>query len=469
MCTSTALLTTYFKASLVDIHEAFFRTSAARPLDHFFMSLKQYLHASPWICAPMVHQSELTFRLLCRRYNVSLAATPMLHSRIFASTPEYRAIEYQTHPLDQPLIAQLCASEPHDVVNAAQHLGGANLIDLNFGCPQQIAKRGNYGAFLLTDVPKMQSLVNALVETAPHIPVSCKIRLLPSKQATLNVATALIEAGAQMLTVHGRTREQNKQQSGAANWKAVRSVVAAVREQSGTDVVVVSNGGVGSLHEAQASLDYTGADGVMAAEGLLCNPAMFYEIDKDDDTAVQEFVDLVKLRPVVAEATVDRATASTELLLYTHLIHMRQLALAQEYLALAKLHSNQYMKPVRSHVFKLCHAVLTDNTDVRVVFGKAKTLEHMEQGIAVLVARTEEGCAAFGSGGSGGSVGVDVIRESIEWARDQSEREKQEVHEVTAKFYVAAAAGLALYCNDVVGQTAATLDQKLWYTRHPRM
>ena len=238
--------------------------------------LKQFFHkTSPFICAPMVHQSELTFRLLCRRYDVSLAATPMLNSKIFAAVKSYRNIEFQTHSNDQPLIAQLAASEPKQLLEATHHLHQrCDIIDLNFGCPQAIARRGNYGAFLLSDIPKMQSLVNCLAETyGARTPISCKIRILPTHAATLEVAQGLIEAGCQILTIHGRTRDQNKQKSGAANWSVIKKVISDLQDRY-PNVVIISNGGVGNLKDAYDCMKYTKAHGVMAAEGLLCNVSL---------------------------------------------------------------------------------------------------------------------------------------------------------------------------------------------------
>lgn len=88
-----------------------------------------------------------------------------------------------------------------------QHMCDA--VDLNLGCPQDIARRGRYGSFLLEETELITSIVRTLHEGL-DIPVTCKIRCLPTLEATIALARALQDAGCQMLTVHGRTKEENK-------------------------------------------------------------------------------------------------------------------------------------------------------------------------------------------------------------------------------------------------------------------
>ena len=455
------------------------RNSLRMTTNHIRQKLLEF---GPWIASPMVHQSELTFRLLCRRYNVGLASTPMLNAKVFACTPEYRNLEYQTHKDDHPLIAQLAGPEPKDMLASSKYLTSKNcsVIDLNFGCPQAIARRGNYGAFLLHDIPRIKSLVQVL-RSNTNVPVSCKIRLLDTKEETLDVAHALVDAGCQMLTVHGRTRHQNKQRSGSSSWQAVRAVASALRKE---DVVIVSNGGVASLSEAQDCMQYTGADGVMSAEGLLCNPSLFYDITRDVDPIVQAFVKRVQAAAAAAARHDNEENVKKKhqcCTLFTCLLEMRQLGLAQEYMTLARLHCDNYLKPVRSHLFKLCHVSLSlsENNDVRGTFAQARTFAAMELAVNTLEQRALHGMQRELHDISGrrslpfeSSV---VVEEAIEWVSHHEEKRKSEQNEneeYSARYRVAAIAALEHYFG-VSGMHAdddysSANMSNLWYSRHPR-
>lgn len=109
-------------------------------------------------------QSELPFRMLCRKYGATAAYSPMMHARLFAESPAYRAEHLSTCPADRPLFVQFCANDPQVLLAAARHVddGRCDYVDLNFGCPQRIAKRGNYGAFLMDDLPTVEALVRTL-------------------------------------------------------------------------------------------------------------------------------------------------------------------------------------------------------------------------------------------------------------------------------------------------------------------
>lgn len=134
----------------------------------------------PVIMAPMVNQSELAFRLLCRKISGNrVCYSPMINSRQFINSKKYREEMFQTTEADRPLIAQFCGNDPEILTQAGKfvqdHCDG---IDLNFGCPQKIAKRGRYGAFLLEDADLLERIVKKM-SSELKVPISCKIRLVP--------------------------------------------------------------------------------------------------------------------------------------------------------------------------------------------------------------------------------------------------------------------------------------------------
>ena len=168
--------------------------------------------------APMVDQSELAFRELCKRYGATLGYTPMIHARLFVESPKYRQEIFSTSTRDRPLLAQFCANDPEMLLKAASLIAPyCDGVDINFGCPQRIAKRGNYGAFLMDDWKTVDALIRKLDEELP-VPVTAKIRVFDDLETTLKYAKMVEAAGAQLVAVHGRTREQKRCAEIRANW-----------------------------------------------------------------------------------------------------------------------------------------------------------------------------------------------------------------------------------------------------------
>ncbi|KAG9439994.1 hypothetical protein H6P81_020159 [Aristolochia fimbriata] len=227
------------------------------------------LGAPKFIVAPMVDNSELPFRMLCRKYGAHGAYTPMLHARIFSENEKYRSLEFTTCKEDRPLFVQFCANDPDILLEAARRVEPyCDYVDINLGCPQRIARRGNYGAFLMDNLPLVKSLVEKLAMNL-HVPVSCKIRIFPSLQDTLSYAKMLEEAGCSLLAVHGRTRDQKDGKKFRADWDIIRNVREAVR------IPVLANGNVRHVSDVYSCLEETGVEGVLSAESLLENPALF--------------------------------------------------------------------------------------------------------------------------------------------------------------------------------------------------
>ena len=111
---------------------------------------------------------------------------------------------------DRPLVVQFCANDPDILLNAAQMVQDhCDAVDINLGCPQGIAKKGNYGSFLLEKPDIIVAMVTKLKKHL-KVPVTCKIRCLPNEADTLVLAKKIEDAGASLLTVHGRTKEHNK-------------------------------------------------------------------------------------------------------------------------------------------------------------------------------------------------------------------------------------------------------------------
>jgi tRNA-dihydrouridine synthase 1 len=178
--------------------------------------------------------------------------------------------------LDRPLFVQFCANKPEELLDAAQYVAPfCDAVDLNLGCPQGIARKGAYGAFLQEDHELIYGLVNKLHKEL-HVPVTAKIRILETKEKTLEYAKKVLSAGASILTVHGRQRDQKGHKTGLADW----SVLRYLRGNLPKETVLFANGNILRREDIDRCLEVTGVDAVMSAEGNLYDPAIFADAPK---------------------------------------------------------------------------------------------------------------------------------------------------------------------------------------------
>ena len=231
---------------------------------------------------------------------------------------------------DRPLIAQFCANDPAVLLEAAKEIEKhADAVDINFGCPQHIAKRGHYGAFLMDDWKLVYDMVKILHDNL-SVPVTCKIRVFETVEKTVEYAKMIESAGCQLLAVHGRLREQKGHKTGLADLSKIKAVKDAL------SIPVFANGNVIYPEDVAECLRQTGADGIMSAEGNLYNPAIFSGRE-----------------PPVWE-------------------------MANEYLEICKTVGYRAAY-IRAHFFKLYHAALAKYTDFRHRLGECRELEEFEQ------------------------------------------------------------------------------------------
>lgn len=281
-----------------------FRTMARQKLHGraFYESLGSPKH----ILAPMVDQSEFAWRLLTRSFlppdlrTSILAYSPMLHAKLFVEGPKYRASHFEplkpplslaqpgdaeqrktlgeedayldgNPEIDRPLFVQFCANDPEHFLEAAKIVQPyCDAVDLNLGCPQGIARRGHYGSFLQEDWDTIHNLISTLHEKL-DIPVTAKMRVLETKERTLEYAKMILNAGASIITVHGRQRDQKGHNTGLADWSVLRNL----RETLPPETVIFANGNILQHGDIPKCLDETKSDGVVSAEGNLYDPSIF--------------------------------------------------------------------------------------------------------------------------------------------------------------------------------------------------
>ena len=249
----------------------------------------------------MVRYSKLPFRLLARSYDTDITYTPMILAHEFIRSSIARDSDFTTCPLERQatpdgrqhaLIAQFASSEPEEFARAAQLIGPwVDGVDLNCGCPQSWAIKEGIGCSLMENPSLVASMIRAArARLGPEQSVSVKIRIHKDLAQTVRWVKEVEAAGVTFITVHGRTRSQRS--STAPDYEAIRQLRQHV------SVPLVANGDAYVLSDVDKIATLTGADGVMAARGILENPAMFAGFDVTPAEAVQKFLEYAIRCPI---------------------------------------------------------------------------------------------------------------------------------------------------------------------------
>lgn len=226
--------------------------------------------------APMAGVTDRPFRQLCKQLGAGYAVSEMVTSRkdLWNSLKTSRRANHEGETA--PISVQIAGTDAAMMAEAAAYNidRGAQIIDINMGCPAKKVCNKWAGSALMQDEPLALEIVQAVVAAcAPHnVPVTLKMRTGWSQQNknAVRIARAAEQAGIAMLTVHGRTREQGYK--GHAEYDTIAEVKAAVK------VPVVANGDITSPEKAQAVLAYTGADAIMIGRAAQGRPWIFGDI-----------------------------------------------------------------------------------------------------------------------------------------------------------------------------------------------
>ena len=224
------------------------------------------------VLAPMAGVTDLPMRELCLELGAGLTVGEMVTSDLSLNETRKTRHRRQVSPLEQPRSVQLVGSEPRVLAEAAKHYvdTGADIIDINMGCPAKKVCRKAAGSALLADEALVGAILDAVVG-AVDVPVTLKIRtgVNPDSKNAVSVARIAEQAGVQLLTIHGRTRADRFK--GSAEYDTIAAVVDAI------SIPVLANGDIDSTHKARRVLAHTGAAGVMigrAAQGKLWLPGL---------------------------------------------------------------------------------------------------------------------------------------------------------------------------------------------------
>ena len=226
--------------------------------------------------APMAGVTDRPFRQLCRRMGAGYAVSEMVTSRkdLWNSLKTSRRANHEGE--QGPIAVQIAGTDAPMMAEAAAYniARGAQIIDINMGCPAKKVCSKWAGSALMQDEPLALQIVSAVVEAAaPHgVPVTLKMRTgwCESEKNAVKLALGAQAAGVAMVTVHGRTREQGYK--GQAEYDTIRAVKAALQ------IPVVANGDIDSPEKAREVLAHTGADAIMIGRAAQGRPWIFREI-----------------------------------------------------------------------------------------------------------------------------------------------------------------------------------------------
>ena len=225
------------------------------------------------LVAPMAGVTDRPFRQLCKQLGAGMAVSEMVSSNslLWGSAKTLRRANHAGET--EPKSVQIAGAVPAMMAEAAKYNvdQGAQIIDINMGCPAKKVCNVMAGSALLCDEPLVERILRAVVAAVP-VPVTLKIRTGWNKDHRNGVAVARMaeDAGVQCLAVHGRTRACMYQ--GEAEYDTIAAIKAAVK------IPVVANGDIDSPEKAKFVLDYTKVDGVMIGRAAQGNPWIFREI-----------------------------------------------------------------------------------------------------------------------------------------------------------------------------------------------
>ena len=238
------------------------------------MRIGQYQLRNNLIVAPMAGVTDRPFRMLCKRMGAGMAVSEMVSSNslLYGSEKTRRRANHEGEV--DPISVQIVGADPQMLAQAARYNvdNGAQIIDINMGCPAKKICNVMAGSALLQNEPLVAALLDAVVR-AVNVPVTLKIRTGWDKQNrnAIRIAKIAEGSGIQALAIHGRTRACAY--TGTAEYETIAAVKASVR------IPIIANGDITTPAKAKLVLEQTGADGLMIGRAAQGRPWLFREIE----------------------------------------------------------------------------------------------------------------------------------------------------------------------------------------------
>jgi tRNA-dihydrouridine synthase B len=240
-----------------------------------------------FVLAPLAGINCTAFRMLCKENGAGLIYTQMIDAELIGKKTREEAGSFlNIQEMERPVTVQLVGSDESTLVNAVRAVEQfADIIDLNVGCIEEDFCAKGAGSYLLTDLPKLEMLLKAMVN-ATKKPVTAKIRIGWDNQHINGVSVAQLveESGAKAVCIHGRTADQ--QYAGNVNWTIMKQIKQKVR------IPVIANGDVKSYDDGLSLLQKTGCDLVMIGREAQHCPWVFSRKPVDIKQQILRFIDL---------------------------------------------------------------------------------------------------------------------------------------------------------------------------------
>jgi tRNA-dihydrouridine synthase B len=238
------------------------------------MQIGHYRLSNNLILAPMAGVTDRPFRQLCRAFGAGLAVSEMVSANPLLRTNKRTLLKADHRGETEPRVVQIAGADSEQMAEAARYNAeqGAQIIDINMGCPAKKVCNAAAGSALLRDENLVAKILHAVVR-AVEVPVTLKIRTgwdLQSRNA-LCIARLAEDAGICALTIHGRTRACGF--TGQAEFETIREVKQKVK------IPVIANGDIDSPQKAKLVLQFTGADAIMIGRAAWGQPWIFRDID----------------------------------------------------------------------------------------------------------------------------------------------------------------------------------------------
>jgi tRNA-dihydrouridine synthase B len=238
------------------------------------MNIGKYLLPSKVLLAPMAGTSDKPFRMICREQGAALTTSEMvvMQKHLLNTNKSKHRLDFRSEK--SPISIQIAGSEPEELAESAKQAleFGADIIDINMGCPAKKVCNKSAGSALMQNEKLVEDIIKSVVN-AVNIPVTLKMRTgwnEENKNAP-TIAKIAEDNGIKMLAIHGRTRAQKY--NGDAEYDTVKKIKGIV------SIPVVANGDITSAEKAKKVLDYTGADAVMLGRATQGNPWLVGQIN----------------------------------------------------------------------------------------------------------------------------------------------------------------------------------------------